>query len=60
MRLLFGEQLSEALVRKLAEVFPGALHVRLLDRGGAPDSAVWELAREHGCVLLTKDGDFHA
>lgn len=59
MRLLFDEQLSEALIQKLGDVFPGALHVRLLDRGGAPDSDVWDLAREHGCVLVTKDGDFH-
>lgn len=59
MRLLFDEQLSEALVRTLANVFPDALHVRLLDRGGAPDLNVWELAREHDCVLVTKDGDFH-
>lgn len=59
MRLLFDEQLSEVLVRKLVDVFPHALHVRLLNRGGAPDPDVWELARAHGCVLVTKDGDFH-
>ena len=59
MRLLFDEQLSEALVQKLADVFPGALQVRLLGRGGAPDPDVWEMAREHGCVLVTKDEDFH-
>lgn len=59
MRLLFDEQLSETLIRKLAAVFPGALHVRLLERGGAPDSDVWEVARAHGCVLVTKDADFH-
>lgn len=59
MQLLFDEQLSEALVRKLADVFPNALHVRLLNRGGAPDPDVWELAREHRCILVTKDGDFH-
>jgi predicted nuclease of predicted toxin-antitoxin system len=59
VRLLFDEQLSEALVRRLGDVFPGALHVRLLDRAGASDADVWTLAREHGCVLVTKDGDFH-
>ena len=58
MRLLFDEQLSEALVQNLADVFPGALHVRLLGRGGARDPDVWE-AREHGCVLVSKDEDFH-
>ena len=59
MRLLFDEQLSEALVRKLVDLFPGALHVRLLNRGGASDPDVWELARQHNCVLVTKDADFH-
>lgn len=59
MRLLFDEQLSEALVRKLVNVFPGALHVRLLNRGGASDPDVWELARAHSCVLVTRDADFH-
>lgn len=59
MRLPFDEQLSEALVHNLAGVFPAALHVRLLGRGGAPDPDVWNLALEHGCVLVTKDEDFH-
>lgn len=59
MRLLFDEQLSEALVRELGVVFPGSLHVRLLNRGGAPDTDVWNIARAHDCVLVTKDGDFH-
>jgi len=59
VRLLFDEQLSEALVDTLASVFPGALHVRLLGRGGSPDSEVWELARTHACLLVTRDADFH-
>jgi uncharacterized protein (DUF433 family)/predicted nuclease of predicted toxin-antitoxin system len=36
-----------------------SLHVRLLGKGGAADHIIWELAREHGCVLVTKDEDFH-
>lgn len=59
MRLLFDEQLSEALVAKLAGAFPDALHVRLLERGGASDADVWDLARDCGCTLVTKDADFH-
>ena len=51
--------MSEVLVGRLVNVFPGALHVRLLNRGGAPDPDVWELAREHDCIVVTKDGDFH-
>ena len=59
MRLLFDEQLSEELVTALDDLFPDGLHVRLLGAGGAPDSRVWQLAREHKCMLVTKDEDFH-
>ena len=59
MRLLFDEQLSEELVTTLRDLFPNSLHVRLLDRSGAPDPIIWQLAREHGCLLVTKDEDFH-
>jgi predicted nuclease of predicted toxin-antitoxin system len=59
VRLLFDEQLSEELVRLLADVFPDCLHVRLVGAGGVADPAVWQLAREHNCVLVTKDEDFH-
>ena len=59
MRLLFDEQLSEELVTALQDLFPESLHVRLLGQGGAADPVVWQLAVEHGCVLVTKDEDFH-
>ena len=59
MRLLFDEQLSEALVVAVADLCPDSLHVRLLGKGGAADRDVWELAQEHGCVLVTRDEDFH-
>jgi predicted nuclease of predicted toxin-antitoxin system len=59
VRLLFDEQLSEELVQMLGDVFPNSLHIRLIDAGGAADSTVWQLAREHECVLVTKDEDFH-
>ena len=59
MRLLFDEQLSEELVKTLDDLFPNSLHIRLLEAGGAPDPEVWQLAREHDCVLVTKDEDFH-
>jgi len=59
VRLLFDEQLSEALVTALRDLFPDSLHVRLLGKGGAGDPAIWQLAREYGCMLVTKDEDFH-
>lgn len=46
-------------MHSLADVFPGCFHVRLLSVGGSADAAVWQLAREHNCLLVTKDEDFH-
>ena len=59
MRLLFDEQLSEELVSLLADLLPDSLHVRFLGAGGAADLVVCQLARDHGCLLVTKDEDFH-
>ena len=58
VRLLFDEPLSEELCEAVADIFPGCLHVRLLGQGGAQDPKVWNLAREHGCLLVSKDEDF--
>ena len=59
MRLLFDEQLAEELITAVRDLFPDSLHVRTLGKSGATDPSIWELAREHGCVLVTKDEDFH-
>ena len=59
MRLLFDESLSEALVDILGDLFPESVHVRQIGADGAEDSAVWALARERDCLLVTKDEDFH-
>jgi predicted nuclease of predicted toxin-antitoxin system len=59
VRLLFDEQLSEELIVLLHDIFPDSLHVRTLGAGGSGDRRVWQLAREHECVLVTKDEDFH-
>jgi predicted nuclease of predicted toxin-antitoxin system len=59
MRLLFDEQLSDALPALLNDVFPGSLHVRALVGIGASDERVWKLAVEHDCLLVSRDEDFH-
>lgn len=59
MRVLFDEQPSEALVRHIQDLSPDAVHVRLLGLGGAGDEVVWQRAIDLGCVLVTKDEDFH-
>ncbi len=57
-RLFLDENLSERLLPRLIERFPGSSHVRLAGLGGASDTAIWERAREQALLLVTKDEDF--
>jgi predicted nuclease of predicted toxin-antitoxin system len=59
VRVLFDEQLSESLLRQLQDLCPDAVHIRQVGLGGAADEVVWQRAIDLGCVLLTKDEDFH-
>jgi predicted nuclease of predicted toxin-antitoxin system len=56
---LFDEPLSEQLCELLADIFPESLHVRVLAQGGAADATVWDLARTHDCLVVSKDEDFN-
>ncbi len=46
MKLLFDQNLSHRLARALEDLFPDSLHV-------------WDYARQHGFVIVSKDADFH-
>lgn len=59
MRLLFDEPLSERLIVLLHDLFPESVHVRQMCGEGASDLVVWEFARQRGCLVVTKDEDFH-
>lgn len=60
MKLLFDENLSPSLVRRLTDVFPGSTHVHELGLGRADDGTISKFAREHDYVVVTKDADFRA
>ncbi len=57
--LLFDENLSSRLVEALADVYPDSAHVEHVGLRGAPDLAIWDYARTHGLVLVTRDEDFN-
>ena len=59
MRLLFDQNLSHRLVHRLADVYPGSVHVRDVGLKEAPDPLVWAYAQEHGLMIVSKDADFH-
>jgi len=56
--LLFDENLAERLVTDLADLYPGGLHVNGCGLAGGSDQGIWQYAREHGFVIVTKDEDF--
>ncbi len=60
MKLPFDQNLSTNLPRLLADVYDGSLHVREAGLLEAEDSAVWDYARHHGLVIVSRDSDIQA
>jgi predicted nuclease of predicted toxin-antitoxin system len=60
LKLLFDENLSARLLSRLADHFPGSMHVTKLGLQGASDANVWQAARDGGFVLVSKDDDFRS
>jgi predicted nuclease of predicted toxin-antitoxin system len=58
VKLLFDQHLSRRLVGQLRDVFPESQHVSTVGLGAATDHEVWDHAREHGYLIVSKDSDF--
>ena len=58
MKLLFDRNLSPHLVEALAGLYPGSDHVRHFGLQQMDDEVVWNNAREHDFVIVSKDSDF--
>ena len=58
MRLLFDNDLSPKLKTHLADLYPESLHVKDVGPENAPDNNIWDYARHHGLVIVTKDQDY--
>ena len=58
MRLLFDQNLSRYLKRHLRDLYPDCSHVWDEELNSTPDPVVWEHAKSHGGVIVTKDADF--
>ena len=59
MKLLFDENLSPALSRRLADVFPDSLHVRDVAMKATDDTVVWDYAKANELMIVSKDADMH-
>ena len=58
MKLLFDQNLSFRLPALIADILPGAAHVRDFGMANADDKVVWELARDQQFTITSKDDDF--
>ena len=57
MKLLFDQHLSRWLVDRLADAYPLSSHVIFVGIDRDPDEVVWNYARTHDYVVVTKDSD---
>ncbi|MCI0359484.1 MAG: DUF5615 family PIN-like protein [Planctomycetaceae bacterium] len=58
MSLLFDQNLSHRLTRLLAAEFPGSQHVRDVGLAASADEDIWEFAKLHRLMVVSKDSDF--
>ncbi len=58
MKLLVDENLPPRLVHELADLFPDSRHVNSAGLSGTADARIWDYAKTHGFIFLTKDKDF--
>jgi len=58
VKLLLDQNLSSRLVAECSRSFPDSQHVRTLGTERAIDSEAWDVAREHGYAIVSKDADF--
>ena len=56
--LLFNQNLPPSLPRRLADLYPGSIHVRSVNLAVGEDNPIWDYAKERGLVIVTKDTDY--
>jgi len=59
MKLLLDENLSRRIVPFLQSAYPGSTQIALLGMETASDRDVWDYAKKHDFVIVTKDSDFY-
>jgi predicted nuclease of predicted toxin-antitoxin system len=60
VKLLLDENLSRRIVQALEATFPGSTQVALVGLQRASDAEVWQYAKDHEFVIVSKDEDFVA
>lgn len=58
MKLLFDQNISYKIVKRLQQNFPQCAYFSQLGLVNAKDISIWNYAKENGCCIVTFDYDF--
>ena len=58
LRLLFDENISYRIVKKLGALYPGSEQVKRLGLLAYKDGLIWEYARQNSFTIVTHDEDY--
>ena len=58
MKLLFDQNLSPSLVKRLADLFPESSHTEFAGLAQNDDRSIWQYCLQEGFVVVSKDNDF--
>lgn len=59
MKLLFDENISFKLCKRLEDIYPNSTHVRFIELENKDDSEIWEYAKNEKYIIITQDSDFN-
>ncbi len=59
MKLLFDQNISFRISKKLMDLFPNCKHVSDCGLSNCDDSDIWEYARKNAFSIVTFDSDFY-
>lgn len=59
MKLLLDENLSDRIIHRIIDLYPGSNHVKTLALTNTDDVVIWEYAKANDFVIISKDADFH-
>ena len=52
MKLLFDENISFKLCKRLEDIYPNSTHVRFAGLENKDDSEIWQYAKEEGYIVF--------
>ena len=59
MSLLFDQNISFKIIKKIEGIFPGSQQVKSLGLENKSDKEIWAFAKKHNYSIVTFDSDFY-